>query len=320
MAESNKEKANRDQINTFLNAYYSEWRYIEILSIEKRLAEKYEFYADIIEQVKKTDNSAGEHTIAQAVSNGLMFEAIQHSIQYIEDLFAFIHAAKNKTYFIRNIIQYNAGKIENSINSFKFEKKYICEKFQFPFYPDDKDYTDEERKTWGLMQEAIDRLGGIVKEVIEYHKTYRFFYNQYKHGLSIALRPYGHAGKERVEQDKKGEANPYPVALDSLNFKNAERNQYGNKGYLMMPAFTNNVRPLLNLFQKENNLLRYVLPPEGTEIENIVNIAEKTKRCLQILMHNFISVVNDTEKMNLRLPAEKDDEVLEFYITVDQVT
>ncbi len=83
-----------------------------------------------------------------------------------------------------------------------------------------------------------------------------------------------------------------------------------------MPAFSDNVRPHISKLQKENNLLRYVMSPKETNIENIVEIARKTKRCLQILIHNFRSIINDEVKMNLRLPAEKTNEVMEFQIDI----
>lgn len=317
MDKEKKEKANKDQINKFISAYYSEWRFIQVLSIQKQLAEKYSYFKEIIEEIKETDNSAGDKTIAQEITNGLLFDGIQQSIQYIEDLFAFINASSKKEYFIRNIIQYKAGKIENSISSFKNSKDLVCKYFHFPNYPKSDMESERDKEIMEVMDEGISRLGIIVEEIIEYYKKHKFFYNQYKHGLSIALRPYGDYNEEQIELDKKGQFGEKSIiALDSLNFKNASRNQYGNEGYLFMPAFSENVRPLIPILQKENNLLRYVMSPKDTTIEYIVEIARKTKRCIQILINNFRSVINDEVKFHLRLPAMNDDEVIEFQIDI----
>lgn len=319
MTKEERNKANKDQINRFISAYYSEWRFIQVLSIQKKLAHKYENYNDIIDSIKETDNSAGDKTIAQEISNGLLFDAVQHSIQYIEDLFAFISASSKEDYFIRNIVQYKAGKIENLVKSFINNKKTVCEYFHFPNYPDDDNHTDDEKEILMVVNSGINRLGVIVSEIIEFYKKHQFFYNQYKHGLTIALRPYGDYNEEQIELDKKGEfKNPTIVALDSLNFKNASKNQYGNTGYLMMPAFSENVRPHLKMLQHENNLLRYVMSPPETNIDNIVEIASKTKRCLQILIHNFRSIINDEEYFHLRLPAEDKSQVIEFEIEIEK--
>jgi hypothetical protein len=129
MTPEQRKAANKDQINGFFSSYYSEWRYIQIMSISKNLNSKYEFYADIIEEIKETDLNASERTIAQEISNGLLFEAIQHSIQYIEDLFALLNAGKNLDYFIRSIVKYDAGKIERLIKNFPSNKKMVCDFF-----------------------------------------------------------------------------------------------------------------------------------------------------------------------------------------------
>lgn len=305
----------KDQINHFFNAYYSEWRAIQILAIKEKFNTRYEFYKDIVEEIKSTDINAGENTIAQEIKNGLIFEAIAASIQYIEDLFALIKASEKKDLFIRNIIKYDAGKVEHLIKNFKTANKNICNSFHFPYYPEEEFETETEKETRKVINDSIDRLRSIIIELIEYYKKHQFFYNQYKHGLSIALRPYGKFTSEQIDKDKKHEhENPSVVALDSLNFANAPRNQYGNSGYLMMPCFTESVQKNIKELQSENNLLRYVMTPPETTIDFILEIAKKTRRCIHIVIHNFLEVVNDKEPLKLRLPAIDDSEVYEFQI------
>jgi hypothetical protein len=305
----------KDQINHFFSAYYSEWRAIQILAIKEKFNTRYEFYKDIIEEIKSTDLNAGENTISQEIKNGLLFEAIATSIQYIEDLFALIKASEKKDFFIKNIIKYDAGKVEHLIKSYNTNKKNICKSFHFPYYPDEEFETENERETLKVINDSTDRLRSIILEIIEYYKKHQFFYNQYKHGLSIALRPYGKFTSEQIAKDKKREhENTSVVALDSLNFTNASRNQYGNSGYLMMPCFTENVQKNIKELQSENNLLRYVMTPPETTIDFIMEIAKKTRRCIHIVIHNFLEVINEKEPLKLRLPAINDSEVYEFKI------
>jgi hypothetical protein len=305
----------KDQINHFFSAYYSEWRAIQILAIKEKFNTRYDFYKDIVEDIKSTDINAGENTIAQEIKNGLLFEAIATSIQYIEDLFALIKASEKKDFFIRNIIKYDAGKVEHLIKNFNTTNKNICKSFYFPYYPDEEFETENERETQKVINDSIDRLRSIIIEIIEYYKKHQFFYNQYKHGLSIALRPYGKFTSEQIDKDKNREhENTSVVALDSLNFTNAPRNQYGNSGYLMMPCFTESVQKNIKELQSENNLLRYVMTPPETTIDFIIEIAKKTRRCIHIVIHNFLEVINDREPLKLRLPAIDDSEVYEFKI------
>ena len=315
MKEQDRPLINKEQINRFFSTYYSEWRHIQILAIEKKLRTKYEFYDDIIEKINYSDNTADDKTIAQEISNGLMFEAIQYSLQYIEDLFALMNAAKKPNFFIRSIIQYNAGKIDHSIKTFSLKKKNICECFHFPCYTDHEHETAHELEVLCVTNESVNRLIAILAELIEFYKKYQFFYNQYKHGLSIALRPYHNWTPEQVNEDKKGRDDQSPIiALDSLNFKDAPKNQYGNEGYLLMPCFSENIGPHINHLQSENNLLRFVMSPPDMSITLIADIAKKTKRCIHILIHNFLEVINDKNPLNLRLPAADDQDVFEFKI------
>jgi len=298
-------------------SYYSEWRHIQLLAIKKKLDNRYSFYSDIVEKITYSDNTAGEKTIAQEIQNGLMFEAIQHSIQYIEDLFALINAAKKPDFFIRSIINYKAGKIDNAIKSFSIKKKDICESFHFPYYPDSDYETEKEIDILKVTDEGIIRLADAMVEIIEFYKKYQYFYNQYKHGLSIALRPYTDYTEDIVNADKLNAPHQSPiVALDSLNFKDAPKNQYGYTGYLLMPCFSETIRPHINFLQSENNLLRFVMSPPDLNIENVLVIAKKTKRAIQLLISNFLQVINDENPLKLRLPAPEDEEVYEFNIDV----
>jgi len=313
MKEQDRPVINKEQINRFFSSYYSEWRHIQILGVEKKLKTKYEFYSDIVENINYSDIEADEKTIAQEISNGLMFEAIQYSLQYIEDLFALINAAKKPNFFIRSIIQYNAGKVDHAIRTFSIKRKNICECFHFPYFPDEENLTEQELEVQNVINESVDRLGNIIHELVEFYKKYQFFYNQYKHGLSIALRPYHNWTPEQVEEDKKGIHGQSPiVALDSLNFKDAPKNQYGNTGYLLMPCASPIIMPHLNCLQTENNLLRFVMSPPDMSINVMVDVAKKCKRCIHLLIHNFLQSVNEESPLKLRLPSPDEQDVFVF--------
>ncbi len=310
MDEKTRNIVTKDQINSFFSSYYTEWRLIQLLSIKKRLDNRYQFYEEIVEEIKLTDLDAGKNTIAQQIRSGLVFEAVSDCVQYIEDLFALIKATENKYYFIRNIIKYKASKISNFINNFDIDRKTVCKCFYFPNFFDEKIETEKEKETMTVINSSVDRLGKSLKEIIEFYKKNIFFYNQFKHGLTIALRPYGvKYNSEQIKKDKNGEYEDFSIiAHDSLNFKNAMNNKYGYAGTLMIPGFTENVQKNLKELQAENNLLRYVLSPQETTLNNIIDIAKKIRRCMHILINNFLEVVNEKEVLKLRLPSETLDQ------------
>jgi hypothetical protein len=319
MKSEDRKKVDNIQINRFFLSYYTEWRHIQILSIQKLLHDKYNFYSEIIEQAKETDKQANESTITQEITNGLLFDAIQSNIQYIEDLFAFINACEKPEFFLRKIVKYKVGSVTNSIRNAKFSRKAILKQFHFPDYEDN---LLEEEKQSDVMQKIIsstESLSKVFSETVEFYKKYDFFYNQYKHGLTVALRPYRNYTEDEIKLDKEGKFGPYPlVAIDNLNFKDAPKNQYGNLGYLLIPAFDEIIRINMQELQLEDNLLRFVMTPKGTNIDMLVNQASKTKRCIQLLIHNFLQIINEQEVQALRLPAENDGEVYEFRFKVQE--
>lgn len=320
MNREQRDQINKEQINRFFSSYYSEWRHIKILSNLKILRTKYEFYPDIISEIKHTDKSIGEQIIAQEISNGLKFDSVQQSIQYIEDLFALINAGKNKDFFIRNIINYNAGKIENQIRGFKLNRDNVYSCFNFPTFKKEKDLKPNEQKVLSIIEESVDRLIEILSDIISYYKKNLFLYNQYKHGLSIALRPFQDFSPEQIEDDKKGKSQEgVLVALDGLNFKSAVKKKDGNFGALLIPHLSDAIQKNIKPLQNENNLLRFMFSSPDLSTDKIKDIAIKTKRCMHILITNILEVVSQKEMLNLQLPAKDKNEVYSFNIKSDEI-
>jgi hypothetical protein len=207
MTPQQRTQASVDLTLTYIQNYYPDWRLAKVLTIKKLLAQRYEFYKDFIQDVKSHRDENGEATIAQEIRNGLYFDAISQSVQYVEDLFALINASLKPDYFIKNIINYDAGKVTNLIKSFNanVSAKKISEAFHFP---DNLPFTTEDDKKAYDVQ--VDYLLSLVKDVAKFHKDYEYFHNQYKHGLAVAMRPFGNTYvQEQIDEDKRGEFKPY---------------------------------------------------------------------------------------------------------------
>lgn len=300
MTKEERKKVTNDQINRFFTSYYPNWRLQQILTTEKILQERFTFYSPIISETKQFDDDTGDSTIAQEITNGLFFDAISVCVQYIEDLFALLKAGENKQLFIKNIITYDAGKIENFIKQ-KANVEKLCKLFYFPFYEDE--WEDEANgKTY---RESINLLFEWVEEIKEFHKKHQFFYKQYKHGLTVALRPYNRYNEEQLKKAKNNDFAPYLAAFDNLSPTKLKDKKERIDGYLMMPCFTENTRPHLQELMREDNLVRYVFPPRETTIDVIKNIAYKVRDCINIFGNNICVSVQDSTPFKLQLPAEK---------------
>ncbi|MCR8560302.1 hypothetical protein KXD93_21800 [Mucilaginibacter sp. BJC16-A38] len=296
--------ASVDLTCTYLDNYYSEWRYTKVLTLQKLINNRYEFYADLAPQVKSDRDETGEATIAQEIQNGLYFDTIAQCIQYIEDLFALIRASRQPEFFIRNIITYKAGEVTNFIKSFKAERKHVAAAFHFP---DDLPYDRESDQI--KYTEGAERLTGYIAELVQFYKDYDFFYNQYKHGLSVAMRPLGNIfTAEQVAKDKAGEMPPFLAAYDNMNLaagfkKGTAKTTHG----ILMLGFTENVMPYISQLGEENNYLRLANPADWPHfhLDILVQKALMTKCCLQLFIFNYAGKIKPGgTTFTFRLPTD----------------
>lgn len=314
MNSEQRKKVTQDQVQRFFASYYPNWRLHQILTNEKLLSEKFAFYSSIIDKTKQPDDQSGDSTIAQEITNGLMFETISYCVQYIEDLFALIKAGEKKDFFIKNIITYDAGKIANFIRQ-NLNEEQLCKNFHFPYFTEE--FKDVE--TNQIYRESITRLHNQIKEFKEFYIQHQFFYAQYKHGLTVALRPYNVYTDEQIQKSKDGNFEPYLAAFDNLALNKLKDDKKERlNGMVFMPCFTESVRTNIQELMREDNLVRYVFPPKGTTIEKIKDIAFKVRDCINIIGNNIIEETkneNNAKIVQMQMPAEEIGKVVNFTFT-----
>ncbi|MGB3524690.1 MAG: hypothetical protein WBB32_01860 [Flavobacteriales bacterium] len=260
------------------------------------MTERHSFYVDLIEHVRPGDDPTGGSTIAQEIQHGLHFDAIAHCVQYVEDLFALIEAARDPDYFIKRVVSYSAGSITNKIRSFKVERSTVSDAFHFPL--ELKYGSSEGQKTY---EKGVDTLCTMVSDLVIFYTEHAFFYNQYKHGLAVAMRPFCKPyTQEQIDKDKAGEPKPYLVVYDNMNLHagaSTQRRSFDPRTGLFMPGFTDNVRPIVPYLAQENNFLRFVFPPDmaNFSFERLVDTAFKARACLQSFIASYLLLIQPLE-------------------------
>ena len=292
MKPNQRKAASIDLTKTFFNSYFAEWRLTKILATKKLIDQRYDFFTDILPQIRNFESHDLEATIAQEIHNGLHHDAIAQCIQYTEDLFALISATKQPDFFIRNIITYKAGTVTESIKKYKANRKNVIQDFFIP-----QDFLEVAEDQQGII-DALDMLVEFVRDQITFYDRYSFFYNQYKHGLSVPLRSLGTSyDEEQVKEDKQGDMPPFIVVYDNLNLTAADKKgTLDPKNGIMIPGFTDNVRPVVSNLMTENNFLRLVYPFDTSKfnIDTIIEHAYKTRTCINVIAGNFIKHIDPT--------------------------
>lgn len=309
MTPEQRKRASIDLTLTYFQSYYTEWRLAKVLTTKKLIETRHDFYEDLLPEIGKWSKNDGSASVAQEIHNGLHHDAIAQCIQYIEDLFALIRATKQPDYFVKNIVTYGAGSVTNTIKSYNANLENVSKDFYLPNIDIMK---DDSR-----IVDAVNQLTKLVEDQVKFYKKYWFFYNQYKHGLAIPMRPYGNIyTKEQIELDKKGEMEPFIVVYDNLNISAAaSKGTFSTNHGAVMPGFTNNVMPFISKLEKESNFLRLVFPPDipNFNIELLLDQAYKTRACISVLIANYTNHISPQgTKRVFRLPLDyRKNEALE---------
>lgn len=300
MTPEQRRKASADLTLTYLQSYYPSWRLAKILSIKKQLDTKYDFFKDFIDDIKDGNDKSGEATIAMEIRNGLHFDAISHCVQSVEDLFALISASQKPDYFVRNIITYRPGKVTKPIKDFKANRKQVIDMYHIPDGLPFSTETEEEK-----YQDAIAYLSNLTTDVVKFYKDYEYFHNQYKHGLTVAMKPFGNTyTDEQIEQEKKGE---FPFYLATYNNQNPQKKgKYDFGKGLFMAGFTENVRPFISQLMKEDNFIQLVFPENiDLDIDFLVDMAKKVRECLFTFIYNYSRKIKpEGDIIDFRLPID----------------
>lgn len=297
MKKETREKANADQVVYFLSKYYYKWRLAKIMAIRKILEDKYNIFSSDIEILKQPDDKTGTPTITQEISNGLICSAISECVQYIEDLFVLIKFSNEREWFIKNVITYQAGSISKFIRNFNPQLDKVCEYFHLPTHLDS---LSSDKISIGIFQYGIDHLINNLNEIINFYKDNVFFYNQYKHGLAIALRPYALFNNKLVREHRKKPLSGYIIAMDNLSIEKVFGQSSRFRNCVSMPNLTNNIKPHISELQNEDNLLRYFDHPKGEiQIDYILEYAQLIEETIRYLIYNIYNYFTNSNKRYL---------------------
>ena len=144
-----------------------------------------------------------EDVVNNKIRNGWLYEAMAQSEQAIEDLFSLLKNSTDIAYFAKNVVNYRATEVKNYIQNFKYDDiEYFMEQFKLPFFDlDDAEAWGEHQDVFEGYKKSVLFMQDYLKRLIQYHKHYYLDYCQYKHGMAVALKPFGkaHTAEEKRE-------------------------------------------------------------------------------------------------------------------------
>jgi len=286
------------QMKMFGASQYPYWRVVAVKSIRKILLDADKFYCDLEDEIYfnkscKTGTENQVDIVNNEIKNGWMFEAISQAEQAIEDLFSLLKNSNDIAYFAKNVVNYNATEVKKYIWNFQTDKlEYIMQQFKLPYFLLDEPW--EDRESFEFYKESILRMQQWLQELVAFHKKYYLDYCQYKHGMSVALCPFGQHPMKREEK-----CDPHEGVLMTFDSYTVEKRHKVSGVLPQMAMYLDpEIIPYVSRLHSEGNLLHYSM--HVVNIDEIVNITEKAFALLNIVWINLLNrcEIADADKVN----------------------
>lgn len=185
------------------------------------------------------------------------------------------------SYFAKNVVNYNATEVKKYIWNFKTEDiKYIMDEFNLPYFTLDKPWENE--KTFAYYKTAVLLMQQYLQELVAFHKKYYLDYCQYKHGISVALCPFG---KQHTKNEEKRDLHE-GVLMTFDSYTVGKRQKASGELPQMMMYLTPEIMPYVSRLHFEGNLLHYSM--HVVDIDEVAQITEKAFTLFNIVWVNLI--------------------------------
>jgi hypothetical protein len=161
---------------------------------------------------------------------------------------------------------------------------------------------------------GIARLGELVREVVDFYKTYEFFHVQYKHGLKILFRPFGGALPTETIAERKKDVSAPLFALSNDALSNMIQRPPGQQGLIIQSG--PEAQPHLAELIANRDLLRIQMAGPPVDLDEVVAHSRAVSRLLRLAATNRLSLghLDQNGQQAFELPGGVDWENLRVVI------
>ena len=287
--------ANDRMFQNFVACYDPGWRLTKLLALQVILEQRGLLQAKLAE-VHLDPEMSGEAYVYGPASNGLIFSAIAETAMACEDFFALINGIREPQYFVRSTVSYSAGSVKNLIKRIHRAKDEAILKALLLPAPAQLELllesSDQDVNERDAVLERYSRYCALaVKMVREAARAFERFetpYNQYKHGLTVALRPFGNLPGDAHVRELKTKLGGQVVFYDNDRIEDAfsKGNLQGGVAFFMDA----DSHPYLLELIKERNHLRYA-NVSFIEIAELVGTVQALSTLSVCLIRNRLALI-----------------------------
>lgn len=303
-------------VRRYFTTWDPTWRWILILGLRDmraNLPRLAQLAADEMGNETWTEESYAYGPLALGVTAAAVNEGAQHC----EDLFALLSFLRDPTEFSKRIGAYAAGKVVRLASELKKDdSQQLAKRFCFPDMAMIEAGMGKAANPEAAVEAAhagVKQLVQLVGEVVEFYETYEFFHVHYKHGLKLALRPFGVPTEEAIAERKQSVTAPV-FALSNETIEEMLKRPQAQQGMMLQldPLAQRHVAELV----QGRNLLRLQMAGPNVDLDRVVEVSWTVSRLLRIAAANRIALgeLDDDGQQSFSLPGPGRTETVEARI------
>jgi hypothetical protein len=259
------------------------WRWVLILGLRDLRANSVHLGQLASDESPNGTGWSDDSYVYGPLVHGLTAAAVNECAQHCEDLFATLRLLRERLDFARRMLSYNAG----SVTQFGMKLRDLADDevrrlFLVPGEATvEQGLADSVDPSTDLASQAaaVTRLVERVRRVSDWYETYEDFHVQYKHGLKLAMRPYGKPTREAIEE-RRVNLRGALLAFTSEPISKMLQGPQQQQG-MIFPNLIPEARAHLNALVEERAMLRYKM--SGPEVD-LNDVAEVSGTVAQLLL------------------------------------
>lgn len=308
-----KRKINEAAVRRYFSTWDPTWRWILILGLRDMRANLPRL-AQLAADEMGNDTWTEENYAYGPLALGVTAAAVNEAAQHCEDLFALLTFLRDPTSFSRRIGAYAAGKVVRIASNLKEDSdEEIAKRFCLPALEVIKAgmaKAEDPEAAVEAARDGIARLAQQVREIVSFYETYEFFHVQYKHGLKLALRPFGNPTAEAISDRKKDVRAPVFALSNEVIAQMLKRPQ-GQQAMMLLldPVSQRHIAELVG----NRDILRLQMAGPEVDLDHVVKLSWTVSRLLRVAAENRIALgqLDENGQQSFSLPGPAETETVE---------
>jgi len=313
---------NEAAVRSFFSASDPAWRWVLILGLRDLRANPTRLgslaAADSPAETGWADDS---YAFGPAV-HGLTAAAVNECAQHCEDLFATLRFLKERFDFAKRMLSYNAGAVTRfGLKLQDADEEGARRLFLVPtaaLVEQGLKDAEDPSEAVAVQAAALVRLVDRLRRVASWYRTYEDFHVQYKHGLKLAMRPYGNPTPEAVAERRehvRGAVLAFTSEPISKMISGPQQQQA-----MIFPNLIPEARAHLNALVADRAMLRYKMSGPEVDLDEVAEVSGTVAQLLRIAATNRIAIADGLDEHGIYmfdLPGGKRYEIVKVALELD---